>query len=244
MKNTNTTTFFVYPYVSTSDDFELRCSMKSIKKNFQGESTIVVIGDKPKFTDVDFILIETSRKSLRSIDIHHKLLTIINNTQIPENFVWMYDDIYFINPVALENLKEVYALQDLTNKPESSWNFDASKKWENMFRATMQIIKSTGKPVINYETHLPRFLSKKKLTALIKKFDLLNSQVLFSSLYFIGTKNPIFLKPKTDSIKLGIYMSFTSLEVLESKLKNNLFLNYSESGYTEAMKKLLTKLFL
>lgn len=237
------TTFFVYPYVGTEDDFELHCSMLGIKKNFNGDSQIVVVGDRPKISGVEFMHVESSREPFRAIDIHNKLQTIINDVRVPENFVWMYDDLYFINRVNIGNLKEVYALDDLSGRPPSSWEFDASKKWERMFRDTMDIVIGLNKPPINYETHLPRFLSKKKLQQLINKFDLLNRKLLFSSLYFAGTKNPTFLKPKTDRIKLGIYMPFESLEVLESKLKDNLFLNYSEAGYTVAMKQLLAKLF-
>lgn len=239
-----TATTFVYPYVKSGDDFELHCSILSILKNFDGEVNFVIIGDKPSFKDIDFMFIESERKPMRALDIAHKLQTIINDLRIPENFVWIYDDVYFINPVKLEDLKQVYALQDLTGKDPESLKFDASKRWADMFKSTIAILIKENKPVINYETHLPRFLNKKKLQSTIRKYDLINSRVLFSTLYFAGTKNPTFLKPKMDNIKLGLYIAFTDVNKLHKKIKDNKFLNYSEVAYTQAMKELLTDLFV
>ena len=242
MKKTFTT--FVYPYVKTMDDLELKCSIKSVQKNFKGNPIFVIIGDKPSFTGIDYIHIVSERKPFRAIDIAHKLQTVINDTRIPNDFVWMYDDIYFINEVDVSDLKKVYALQDLTGKNLYELNFDSSKKWASMFMATMTKIKAEGKKVINYETHLPRYLNKKKTQQMIVKYDLFNNKLLFASLYFSNTKDPIFLQPKTDDVKLGIYMSFSSMDVLEKKIRNKKFLNYSEKAFTDAMRKLIVKLFL
>lgn len=239
----NLKTFFVYPYINSGDDFELQCSIASVRKNFKGEAVFVIIGDKPSFSMDDIIFISSERKPFRAIDIHTKLQTIINDDRIPENFVWIYDDIFFINPVNIQNLRVVYALEDMGNSGPEDWKFDASKKWIEMFKATMNIIMSEQKPVINYETHLPRFLNKTKLQKLIDKYDLLNNRLLFATLYFSECKKPVFLRPKTDNVKLGLYMPFNDIKVLESKIKDNKFLNYSEDAYTPSMKQLLINLF-
>ena len=89
---------FVYPFIySQFGTRELELSVASIRKFFDGESTIFVFGDNPNIEGVTHVPME--RLPNKHEDQVNKLKAAINRDDIPEEFVWMMDDIYFLKPL-------------------------------------------------------------------------------------------------------------------------------------------------
>jgi hypothetical protein len=159
-----------------------------------------------------------------------------------ENFIYTYDDVYFLNPVSLQELKIPRAKQDLTKVKDWFVNSDAQANWKEVMKRTLLLLQQKGAYIYNYETHLPRFFYKKSCINIFQEFKCLDVAYQFSTLYFnLLEKNPVLLS-KYDFFKLGIYKpkSYQHITRLAKRYK---ILNYSENCYIEDMKKALRDLF-
>ena len=120
------TTAFVYPYLKEQTVLgrraihfqfnELGVSIKSVKKFFQGEPVFWIIGDPPKLKGVNFI--HAPRINCiagREFDVYHKLQIVLDTPDIPDDFVWMYDDHIFLDKFNLEFIQQVVAYDYIYN---------------------------------------------------------------------------------------------------------------------------------
>ena len=146
---------FVYPFIhSKANDRELELSIASVRKNYQGESKIIVIGDRPAF-EVDVMIVQ-SRSGGAFRDQIQKLWTAVKSKDVADQFVWMMDDIWFVQPVTradLESPRHSGCRENLDDwKPSNSWL--KSKK------RTMIELRSRGFNQYDYSNHCPQYLDK------------------------------------------------------------------------------------
>ena len=246
-------TDIVIPYVLTADGGEeLRLVLRSIEKNFDGRPVIWLIGDKPEWiNNVNIIPVEriNGMDYMVYMDTLQKLRTASLTREIGRDFVYMYDDTYFINKVTFDDIAEVKALENMAMLAREKWflTSNASRKWKTLMLKTLEKLMECGYDINNYETHCPRVFNKKKVLDVMDLFDCENDIYMFSTLYYnvILEKNfePRRLMPWGDGVKLGVYKQFT-YEQLKGKVKDNKFLNYDNASYTEGVKRLLNEMFL
>ena len=113
----------VIPYVQGPDKgFELRYALRSIAMYFNFPYRIWLIGDKPDWCiRVQHLsVVKPLQKPYRSFsDTTNKLKTALEQSEIHNDFIYMYDDTYITKP--LNHLPINWALTNMTNIPTSQW---------------------------------------------------------------------------------------------------------------------------
>jgi hypothetical protein len=246
-------TSIVIPYiVPQNGGEELRYALRSIEKNLDFDTKVYIIGEKPEWLTDKATFIPTERVNgmdyMVFLDTTSKIYLVSKDKRISQNFVYMYDDTFFINKTSLEDIQELKCLENMKDIPSDKWfkTSRASGKWKSLMRKTLAKLQDGGYSIYNFETHCPRVINKKKAKEVIEVNNMLIDPLMFSTLYYNVTKElgeiPRSLVPWGDGIKLGVYRPF-DFETLKGKVKENKFLNYDTTSYNEGMKKLLEHLF-
>lgn len=144
------------------DNEELRYSLRSVAKHLP-KSRVWVIGYKPSWYKGNFIAVQDSDNKFANI---RKALKVACNTaKISDDFIFMHDDIYIVDPV--EEIKPMYVgtLKDRISKhaPERRH----STYYRLLADVTRHLISLGYKDPLNYEVHVPMPMNKQKLITII-----------------------------------------------------------------------------
>lgn len=146
----------VYPLIKTIDDnIELRFSLRTLPKH----KKLWIIGYKPKWL-LNAQIIPFKDEKTKGSNTAEKLWIACNDERISENFIWMNDDIFFLNgwldSYKLGKLKDV--LENMTIKGNHYYSikavYDLFPNWDC------------------FDTHTPIIFNKTKLRELFKKYPL------------------------------------------------------------------------
>jgi len=186
---------FVWIYVVGESSFhkcgifnELEYSIKSVRKFYQGEARCFVIGDDPKL-DVNYI--PSPKYSGGNTQPRHQDQMLkfdkLWDSDINEEFVLMYDDIYLLQPTTKEELQITYGRSEVDDVYEYIKTRKGTGGYKRLWTSTYDYIKtyrdSNGLKTYDWETHLPRFMLKSKLKHLIDTLKLRNVPKISTSLY-------------------------------------------------------------
>ena len=159
---------FVWFYVPAPQaGWELQHSIKSVRKYFQGEAEIIVIGANPGpwFTDT---LIEVPRvghewgASLQPyFDTRNKWVIACEHPAIRPEFVWMMDDQFFVNPVTKERLEEPKA-DPFYKEPKTQYAHHM-RLWMRLVIKSFQLCQKFGAKPYQYATHAPHYIVQKDM---------------------------------------------------------------------------------
>lgn len=229
------------PYLhELSQGEELRYAIRSWCKHMRDEFEIVIVGDRPKWYTGNHIQTGSIRNIpfCRAFDITAKLYRIISDTNISDEFIYTYDDVYLVNDCTESDFKLIIALSAIQ---KGSILPHGSDKWKRMLEASRKLF---NEPVVyNYETHLPRMFKKQWLNQILNVYNFKMNALLVSTVYFNEYYDtPDIILEVENDIKAGIYTR-TTFPQLELKIKGKKFLNHSETAYNNDMKKLLIRLF-
>lgn len=174
---------FVWFWVPTPDDGkELRYSMRSVVKHFQGEAKMTVIGDRPSWYCGHHIpcpLVPRNRRERSEThpfrDTQNKIVVAANHPEIDDQFIWLADDTYLIRPCSFDDL----------NTPRfDPWYREGSRgEWHQRISETFIALRERGYSTLQYGTHLPISFAKSKLLEMFLEFDFPRRMLLFEILY-------------------------------------------------------------
>lgn len=227
----------IYPYVHSYAKFqELLYSMRSIAAFFQGEYKVFVIGDKPPWLSDEAVFIHApviGKVPVR--DVVSKMKTIIAREDVSENFIWMNDDEYLMNPVSEDDLKTPKGIEDLdrvwrTKKGKVLTNTGYRRNMWNTFHE----LKRNKLPAINTCTHLPFYYNKKMLNLVLDRYAVSDNKYLITLLYHNNLYEPAdyqFIN-NYNGYKVALYLNrVSSIGQLEAKCAKAKFFNHSDTGY-------------
>ena len=161
---------------------EIEYSIKSVRQNYPG-ARCWVVGDDPGF-GVNHIPCEQVERHDKGypaeIDVVKKFRKIIES-DVGEEFILMYDDIFILNPVTYEDFKITYGYSHVDNVEEYARKWSRSYKmlWKNTYR----IIANLVDDIYDWETHLPRLYDKFQLEQVLDAYDCDNVPLIATSLY-------------------------------------------------------------
>ena len=99
----------------------------------------------------------------------------------------MYDDIFILKPTAKEELKTTYARCEVTNPTEYIKTRCGGTPYKKLWVSTYDYIVTfrhlKGLKTYDWETHLPRFMTKTNLKWVIDKLNLKHIPRIHTSLY-------------------------------------------------------------
>ena len=157
-------TTFVYFYVpGPKQGLELKLSMESVLKHWDRKDspTFTVIGDKPKWYNDHYIPIRRNvgvldaKTRMPFRDTQHKIIVAASHPEIPEEFVWMMDDVFLMKPVTLKELK--------VPRYDPWYQITTKSTWHGLIRITFAALAKHDKSTLQYGTHLPIVFEKTKL---------------------------------------------------------------------------------
>ena len=169
---------FVWPYWDGGAQAdELRWSIRSVETFFQGRANITIIGDRPDWYHGHVILkkrVPHTKPNRAFRDMLGKVFYIATHAEIDPECVWMMDDIYFLKPFTLDDIKTPRA---------EPWRPDESNSWQKRKTASMEALAARGLTQHDYATHLPHWLEKDKLRTMFDDFNLHENTMLWEVLY-------------------------------------------------------------
>ena len=171
---------------------ELDYSIRSVRKNYNGDVRCFVVGDDPMLQNVTHIkappLVEIDNVTgqPRQKDQLNKLEALLES-EVNEGFVLIWDDVYILKPTTEEEIKTVYGRCEVTNPREYIQTRTGGTPYKRLWVATYEYIvpyrRSKGLKTWDWETHLPRYMEKTKLRELIDVMNLRDIPKLPTGLY-------------------------------------------------------------
>lgn len=235
------TTAFVYPYFAAgAKGNELKYSIRSIETFFQGASGVWVVGDRPDWYSGPFVCAPrlTTREPNSRLDRAAKLRRILETPEIPEDFVWMMDDIYFVAPVTVEALRHPRSEGRITTK-------DLRKRrrggpWSRQKHRTWQALHERGRPLHDYAAHMPVMYTKTNLRSLLRNYALERTGYVDDLLYCNEFHDE---EPRPAEEVRYRECGKPDEATLRAGLKGKLFFNHGNRAYTPAVERVLHSLF-
>jgi len=191
---------------------ELKYSMRSVSEHFTGLKNIVLCGDLPDWYTGDFISSpkftpQQAREKFgttrwhKCVDSVIKLKRIIDSPLVTEQFLWLYDDTFFIRDITAAEVSIHRRSNLLCAKPQRK----TKNTWREGLRRTTIALHEAGRPSWNYSHHGPVVYDKKLLQQTIDKFGAEHNPRAIESLYV----NHHFDVEQTKH--LGRWMSYTQI---------------------------------
>jgi len=169
---------FVWPYWDGgANGDELRWSIRSVEQFFQGRAKITIIGDKPDWYQGHLIRkkrVPASKLNRAFRDMLSKVFYIATQAEIDDECVWMMDDVYFLKPFTLNDIKTPRA---------EPWRPSMGNSWQKRKSASMEALAERGLTQHDYATHMPHWLEKAKLRTVFDDFNLHENTMLWEVLY-------------------------------------------------------------
>lgn len=172
---------------------ELDYSIRSIRKNFQGEVRCFVVGDDPELDGVShvkgppLVTNDPINREPVNLDLLNKLDAIAVDTRINEEYILMYDDIFILKPITEEELKISYGRAEVTNPmayiKTRRGGRPYKRLWVNTYEYIVPYRRQRNLKTYDWETHLPRYIEKTKMDWLIRTFNLKDIHKIPTSLY-------------------------------------------------------------
>ena len=174
----------VYPWIaSMARGNELKFSLRSVDANFEKPVDVWIIGDRPEWYVGNWLPcpVYDARLCLPRQDRAKKMLVAMADDRVAETFVWMMDDIYFIRPIALSDLRRQWTIGTMT--PEKLADWKPVREWTRQKKLTFEALYDNGKTLYDFCTHLPHVYEKSKLRLLCNKYGLPDSPYVDDLLY-------------------------------------------------------------
>ncbi len=137
---------------SPNKDLELLYSLRSLAKHGKNFNRVFITGKRPSFVKN---VIHTPCNDIGCKTINHwwKVTQTILNTDISDNFLLMYDDIFFLKDV---NLSE-YPFYNRGNLSEHN---TGTQSYMDNLREAQKVLKKLGKSTLDYTLHTPCIYNK------------------------------------------------------------------------------------
>ena len=161
---------WIYRHSAAASD-ELRWSIRSVVRNYIGDSRIIIAGDRPPW--YCGICLDIPPVNPRWKDSNIKLLEACRSSLVGDEFVAMMDDLIFLQNVD-ENMLRIPRGKRIN--PEPSEN-DSS--WMKRCKHSMSFFTDP----IFYALHVPRVFEKQKILDIHKQYDLETPDHIPENLY-------------------------------------------------------------
>jgi hypothetical protein len=231
-------------------DNELRYALRSIEKHLKGYDKVFIVGNCPKWINLEKTLTETNCGLLigypekpiihipcpdipgrKEFSIFSKIMKAVEDERCSEDFVFSNDDIFFLKDIHVNDFKYWYE-GTLGEKYEKTHGH-----YKGAIFNTMNLLYDKGDEKY-CDIHTPIVYRKYGIRAIsIPDFFDWSKENVIKSLYS-GHFGADF-EPMPD-LKINMAMSY---ELIKAKIKDRLFLSIGTYGVCPAMTKVLTELF-
>jgi hypothetical protein len=146
---------------------EIKLSLRSVARYASWVGKVWVFGDRPAFLSDDTAVIQhvphqyTARVGGFRTPVTNGFLMLFLASLIPElsfEFVWFCDDYILLDEVPEALIRRDRYLEDLSHVKNRGQGV-----WKGMLWHTYDTLRRLGYPGLNFESHTPRYLTKKRV---------------------------------------------------------------------------------
>lgn len=142
---------------SPSNDEEIRYSLRSLHC-VTDLGRVFITGNRPSFV-TNVIHTPCDDIGCRTINHWYKVTQTILQTDISDDFILMYDDIFFTKEVSLSNYP-------FYNTGEMRNHTSGTPAYIENIREAERVLKKMGKPTLDYSLHVPCIYNREKFLQL------------------------------------------------------------------------------
>lgn len=236
-----------YPYFQREAIWEeLRYSLRSIEKHLKEDYRVWLVGDLPAWIQNVNYIQHTRTEGIQEntcFDAITKLLLFCDHQDSGPDFIRMYDDMYLISDMTLQEIRKVKVISHYNDLSADGGT------WTEQLRRTLEILIKKGYPGWNTESHFPEVFNKYKMKWIIQAYHALEHRLLTSSLYYntfySDTDAIVFKKDFGIQFYENRDNSFYSSSEgdLEEKCQGKFYLNHNNSGLNDNLKQFLMNRF-
>ena len=239
-----------YPYWESASEWEeLRYSLRSVDQHLKTEYRVCIVGDLPHwiqnvihipYTREYFVPNPSTYNALRMLQ---QFMNYAATHDLPDGFIRMYDDIYFLQHRTLEDLKVTRVIR---SGSEGTALISGGGLWRKQVADTVVLLKELGYQGNMTESHCPELFSAEKMQFIYTKFGLPENELITSTLYY--NVFPFDVTIVDRKVQRAIFygeenaFSFTSENVAE-KCKGKYFLNHNDTGLNSELRRFIRNKF-
>jgi len=185
---------FVWPFWQKPAKYdELRWSVRSVYQNFvepDCEIRTVIAGDQPvirkhssSWYSGEVLNIPRTVSGGGSAGIEDQCRKWIRALEYLDcdTVVWMMDDVYFVKPVSLADLKTPRSMGLWSRERLEKW--EAKTWWNTAKKKTLLQLSDRGLPTFDFATHLPHVVDRMRALDLLKEWGLPESRLLWEVIW-------------------------------------------------------------
>ncbi len=231
----------VYKLGVTADwgDFnELRYSIRSVEQNFKDLRNIYIVGHRPRWLqNIIHIDVKDPYRTNKDANLINKLIIASMHPDISKQFVNISDDQYIINPVTTEDLRHpIIDNSHIQFIPGAKLN-----RWQSRLKRTVDVLKTNGFNHDCYEAHSPYLLDSSNFMSTLMQYDYgVDIGYCGNTLYFNSIRAKGRMKTILDLVRINCPLE---ADVLRGKLSHPKFLNHTNKGLNDNLKKILQEKF-
>lgn len=217
------------------NDNQLRYCLRGIDDNFESKRNVYLVGYSPDWIQNVISIPHGDRwKKNKDANIIEKILFVLNNYDVSEEFLFISDDQTFLSPL---DKPEYLWWEDLKNRDWSKTN-----RWVNRLKNTYNKLKELGKTTFNYDTHIPVLINKKEFLRVMSSFEwgIEGGGYTINTLYF----NNIQIEgKKLENQKVSFESPVKDTSQIRKMFEGKSYLGWNDNGLTDELKQVIMETF-
>ena len=240
---------------SKFDDTEIRYSLRSVAENLAWIRKVWVFGDRPEFLSDDTRIIEhvpwEAVAWLRHVqapvrNFFLQCFLVAQHPEVAAEFLLFCDDYILLGPLTEAVARRDRYLEDLSRLTERGGGV-----WKQTLWRTHDWLRRLGYSGLNFETHTPMFLTKKRVFEAYRDLhDYVTEDRFFGILGPTGILNHAYKQERFPLTKLSDeklhvgfhYQPAVSAQIVE-KAQGKLFLNFDDEAFSDDLRRFLAERF-
>lgn len=241
---------------SPQDDFEIRQSLRSVARFAPWIRKVWIFGDRPAFISGDKSLIEhvPHEMTARVLDLHgtphNFFLLMFLASLIPDlsfEYLQFCDDIVLLKDFPESEARKERYLENLAHVHTRGRGL-----WKDSLWRTYDLLTRLDYPGFNFETHVPHFLTRKRVLDAFCQFkDFVTEDPHFGIVGPSAVLNHAYRAEKFDLVCVGEEKSRAgfwgkppgSVQEIVSQAKGRMFFNFDDQAFNDCVRKFLQDLF-
>lgn len=171
----------VYPlgFGSLWNNNELRYSLRSVEKFLTGYGNVYIVGERPEWVgNIIHIQADDTGRS-RPEMIMRKILKACQEPGLSDNFLFLNDDFFFLQPAEAETMPYLYdcTLAEAIEKKRKGGPY------KQALANTQHVLGCNRKPGLHYDIHTPVIYNKREFPRVMNSYNWDRFGMVVKSLY-------------------------------------------------------------
>lgn len=192
----------LYIYRQTKDrGSELRHSIRSLTNLKGWDGTIYLVGDREKWMNNMHLIPHPGHVSNSYVDQELAMIAALNDPKMPDQFIYMMDDVYIREPTRLQ-----YLHQGMLNGFKHGYHYYQKHQ-------TCKWLQEHGYSYLDYELHVPMLFDKaqrREVSDIVMSTGRpaeLKPRSLYGNMFKVGGKTYVDMKTRTLNLPKGRIVS-------------------------------------